>query len=193
MNFNLFEIESTHVGGQVKVLRARTIRDDRGEFNITYLQDEFESFGLPKFVRSMYTRSERNVLRGLHYQLDPPMSKLMHVVNGGAFLVAVDIDPLSPTFLQYHSIIASDFNKVQVWAPANFARGYYTLQSNTIVQYHCDAHFNQDGDEAIHYADPQIRIDWPFQVCGTTNDPELIISPRDRNAPYLRKIEWIKT
>src|SRR5713101_773313 len=97
---SLFEIESEHFGGEVKVIRPFNFLDDRGSFTVTYLKDEFRSFGIRnEFVRQMCSRSRRNVLRGLHFQLDSAMGKLMQVTHGSAFLVTVDIRPNSPTFL----------------------------------------------------------------------------------------------
>jgi dTDP-4-dehydrorhamnose 3,5-epimerase len=156
----LFEIESEHFDGEVKVIRPASFPDKRGDFVLTYLEDEYKALGLPKFVRNMYTRSDKNVLRGLHFQFDRPMGKLMQVIHGAAYMVAVDISPFSPTFLQHHCVIADDHNKLQVWAPATFARGYYALSPNTIVYYNCDAY--SGTHRSIYWNDSDIAIDWPL-------------------------------
>ncbi len=176
---NLFEIESEHFGGEVKVIRSTAFSDNRGSLTVTRLQMEPFCFPTGFILRQMYTRSERNVLRGLHYQLDPPMGKLMQVINGSAYLVAVDIRPDSPTFLKYHSVIADDRNNFQVWAPAGFARGYYTFEPNTIVLYNCDEYVG--ADKALYWNDPDIGIDWPLI------DVSPIISERDANARTVRE------
>jgi dTDP-4-dehydrorhamnose 3,5-epimerase len=169
----LFEIQSEHFGGEVKVIQAKGVYpDNRGSFAVSFLKDEFEILGLPTFIREMYTNSVRGVLRGLHFQLNPAMGKLIEVIHGRAFLVTVDIRPYSRTFLQYHSIEISGVDNLMVWAPAGFARGYYTLM-DTIVHYKCDA--NVGGDSAILWNDPDIGIVWP----GLTTP---ILSERDAHA-----------
>jgi len=175
---SLFEIESEHFGGEVKVIRPPAFPDNRGTFVLTYLEDEYKAMGLPKFVRSMHTHSGENVLRGLHYQTNPAMGKLIQVVNGRAFMVAVDVRPDSPTFLKYHSVVADDCNNLQVWAPSGFARGYYTMASDTIVQYNCDEYVG--ADKAILWSDPDIGISWPI-----TGEP--ILSERDANARTVKE------
>lgn len=106
------------------------------------------------------------------------MGKLMQVINGSAYLVAVDIRPDSPTFLKYHHVLADDCNNIQVWAPAGFARGYYVFEPNTIVLYNCDSFKGEDS--AIRWDDPDINISWPFEGFP-------ILSERDRNAPTVKE------
>ena len=175
---NLFEIESEHLGGEVKVIRPTTFPDNRGSLTLTRLQTDSFCFPAGFILRQMYTRSERNVLRGLHYQLDPPMGKLMQVINGSAYLVAVDMRP-GPTFLRHHAITVSGDQPLQVWASAGFARGYYTLEPNTIVLYNCDAEIG--ADKAIYWNDPDISIEWPLI------DVFPITSERDANARTARE------
>jgi dTDP-4-dehydrorhamnose 3,5-epimerase len=176
---SLFEIESEHFGGEVKVIRPTTFPDNRGSLTLTRLQTDSFCFPVGFILRQMYTRSERNVLRGLHYQLDPPMGKLIQVLNGSAYLVAVDIRPNSPTFLGYHASIVHGDQPLQVWASPGFARGYYTLEPNTIVLYNCDAEVG--ADRAIYWNDPDIGIDWPLI------DVSPILSERDANARTVRE------
>jgi dTDP-4-dehydrorhamnose 3,5-epimerase len=111
------------------------------------------------------------------------MGKLMQVINGSAYLVAVDIRPDSPTFLQHHAIVADDRNNLQVWASAGFARGYYTFEPNTIVLYSCDEYVG--ADQAIRWDDPTIGIDWP-----TRSDRLPILSERDSHAQTIQ--EYLK-
>lgn len=177
---SLFEIQSEHFGGEVKVIRPTTFSDNRGSLTLTRLQSDSFCFPTGFILRQMYTRSNKNVLRGLHYQLDPPMGKLIQVINGLAFLVAVDARPDSPTFLGYHAIMASGDNNLQVWAPAGFARGYYTMEDNTIVQYNCDAEVGVD--RAIYWNDLDIGIIWP-----TVSYEGPILSERDSMAPTVQE------
>jgi len=170
---SLFEIESEHFGGEVKVIKPTIFQDERGSLTVTFLQDEFKTLGLPNFVRYMYTRSEYSVLRGLHFQTEPAMGKLIQVIKGEAFLVAVDLRYDSPTFLGYHGIFVSEDNPLQVWASSGFARGYCALSEETLVQYSCDEY--KGDDSAIRWNDPDIGIDWPV------DNPKL--SVRDAQAP----------
>ena len=109
-------------------MEHEVVEDERGFFTEVYRADQFAAharLGLPStFVQLNHSRSVQRVTRGLHFQWDPPMGKLMRVVRGEAFLVAVDIRPDSATLGQYESIIASEWNRLQLWAPAGFARGF---------------------------------------------------------------------
>jgi dTDP-4-dehydrorhamnose 3,5-epimerase len=177
----LFEIVDEHFNGEVKVIQPTTFSDNRGSLTVTRLQDD-PLFCFPsRVLRQMVSRSERGVIRGLHYQLDPPMGKLMQVINGAAYLVAVDIRMNSPTFLRYHNVIAHERNNYQVWAPAGFARGYCALEPNTIVLYNCDEYVGED--RAVLWNDPDIGIDWPL-----TDNP--ILSDRDKFARTARE-SWL--
>jgi dTDP-4-dehydrorhamnose 3,5-epimerase len=109
------------------------------------------------------------------------MGKVLHVTSGRAYLVTVDIRRHSPTFLQWHGIEATAINRIQVWAPSGFARGYCALEDNTDVQYKCTGYFDAAGDDAIAYDDPDIRVDWHTWPW----DP--ILSERDRAAKTLRE------
>ena len=116
--------ESNHLNG-LKVIVPEVFEDDRGFFMETFRSDQFKELGLPdKFVQDNHSRSARNVARGLHFQWQPPMGKLMRVTYGKAFLVAVDIRKGSPTLGKWFGIEVSAENKKQVWAPAGFARGF---------------------------------------------------------------------
>lgn len=178
---SLFEIVSEHFDGEVKVIRSPVFEDERGFLSVTYLKDEMRLLGLPKFVRDLHSRSLKTyTIRGLHYQFDPSMSKLMRVTRGSALMVAVDFYQLSPTFLQYHTIVLSEENKLQVWASPNFARGFCTLEPNTEVQYKCSSYIG--SDETVLWNDPDIGIDWPVK------NP--ILSERDRHAQTVK--EYLK-
>jgi dTDP-4-dehydrorhamnose 3,5-epimerase len=125
----------------------------------------------------MYTTSHLNVLRGLHFQ-EPEMGKLIEVVSGAALLVAVDVRPDSPTFLQHHGLCVSASNPRQIWAPGYFARGYLALENETVVHYRCDAY--QGEEKIIRWNDPRIGIEWE------TKDP--ILSEKDTNAPTASEL-----
>jgi dTDP-4-dehydrorhamnose 3,5-epimerase len=178
-----FEFESCHLG-EVTVFVGKPFEDDRGFFMEVYRKDQFEKLGLPGiFVQDNHSRSRKGVIRGLHFQWEPPMGKVMRVTRGIAFLVAVDLRLGSPTVGKWVGIEASAENRKQVWAPAGFARGFCALADDTEVQYKCTGLYNSKAESAIRWDDPEIGIEWP-----TTN---VAISEKDRNAQTLR--EWLSS
>jgi dTDP-4-dehydrorhamnose 3,5-epimerase len=178
---SLFHMD-TYFDGRVKVITPPIYKDERGFVSVTFLENEMESLGLPKFVRELHSRSVRNTIRGLHYQPSPAMSKLMRVTRGSAYMVSVDFDRDSPTFLKFHSVIATEENQIQVWASSDFARGFLALEDNTEVQYKCDAYHNPAEDRAIFWDDPSIGIPWPVDDFSW-----LTISGRDQLAPTVKR------
>jgi dTDP-4-dehydrorhamnose 3,5-epimerase len=178
-----FNIESVHLK-DVVVLAPRVLGDARGFFMETFRADQFREMGLPSnFVQDNHSCSAKGVLRGLHFQWDPPMGKLMRVTSGVAFLVAVDIRKGSPTLGAWFGLEVSADNKKQVWAPYGFARGFCALSDGCEVQYKCTGIYNQQGEGGINFADPDIGIRWPIAVS------DAVVSERDRNAPMLS--EWL--
>lgn len=176
-------IESRPLEGVVVVV-PEIFQDSRGFFSEVYRADQFAELGLPtNFVQDNHSRSVRGVVRGLHFQWEPPMGKLMRVTVGSAFLVAVDIRKGSPTLGRWAGIEASAENRRSVWAPAGFARGFCALSAATEIQYKCTATYNGKAEGAISWNDPAIGIEWPLK--------EVIVSDKDRNAPTLA--EWLST
>ena len=138
--------------------------------------------GLPaRFVQLNHSRSVRGVVRGLHFQWEPPMGKLMRVARGEAFIVAVDIRPGSPTLGRYESIVASDENHRQLWAPASFARGFCVLSEIADIEYLTTGTYGPGAESGIAWDDPDIGIDWPIA--------EPILSAKDATAQSLA--EWL--
>ncbi len=176
-----FTVESVHLDSVV-VLTPSVIEDERGFFMETFRADEFRALGLPDhFVQDNHSRSSRAVLRGLHFQWDPPMGKLMRVTVGGAFLVAVDIRKGSPTLGRWFGLEASAANRKTVWAPAGFARGFCVLSEFAEIQYKCTAIYNPKGESGILWSDPAIGIAWPV------SDP--MLSAKDARAQTLA--QWL--
>lgn len=174
-------IESVHLG-DVTVIVPEVFRDERGFFSEVFRSDQFEALGLPTvFVQDNHSRSAKHVLRGLHFQWDPPMGKLMRVTLGRAFLVAVDIRKGSPTLGQWHGVEASAENRKQVWAPAGFARGFCALSEAAEVQYKCTAIYNEDAESGIVWNDSEIGVSWPVT--------EPILSEKDASARTLA--DWL--
>lgn len=179
-----FRIESRHLGGDVVVLAPDVFGDQRGFFMETFRADHFRALGLPhEFPQDNQSRSQRGVVRGLHFQWDAPMGKLMRVTLGSAFLMAVDIRKGSPTLGQWFGIEISEEDKRQVWAPPGFARGFCVLSEVADVQYKCTATYNPKTESGIRWDDPAIGIHWPVS--------QAILSEKDRNARTLE--EWLAT
>jgi dTDP-4-dehydrorhamnose 3,5-epimerase len=174
-------IESRHLE-DVVVLVPDSFVDARGSFSETFRVDQFGSLGLPtSFVQDNHSRSVKGVLRGLHFQWDPPMGKLMRVTVGAAFLVAVDIRKGSPSLGEWFGIECSAANRRMVWAPASFARGFCALTEGAEIQYKCTGVYNGGAESAIRWNDPAIGIQWPIA------NP--VVSEKDRKARTLA--EWL--
>ena len=170
---------------EVLVIEHEVFEDERGFFMEVYRADQFEKHadvGLPDgFVQVNQSRSARGVIRGLHFQWNPPVGKLMRVVVGQAYLVAVDIRPGSPTVGHCESVVASAENKLQMWAPASFARGFCTLSEFAEVEYLTTGIYNPATESGVRWNDPDIAIDWPIK--------EPILSGKDARAQSLA--EWL--
>lgn len=177
------KIESTQLNGVV-MLAPEVFQDSRGFFMETFREDQFQEMGLPtKFVQDNHSGSVKGTVRGLHFQWEPPMGKLMRVTLGTAFLVAVDIRKGSPTLGKWVGVTASAENHRQVWAPAGFARGFCVLSEHAEIQYKCTGLYNNKGESGILWNDPAIGIEWPVE------NP--ILSDKDRKAQTLE--QWLAT
>jgi dTDP-4-dehydrorhamnose 3,5-epimerase len=177
-----FTVEKTKID-DLLILTPEIFKDDRGFFTETYRKDKFSSFGLDiEFVQDNHSKSARNVVRGLHFQWEPPMGKLMRVTQGAAFLVAVDIRKGSPTLGQWVGVEASTENRKQVYAPAGFARGFCVLSETAEIQYKCTGIYSNKAESGILWNDPAIGIVWPVK------DP--ILSKKDDVAQTLD--QWLQ-
>lgn len=176
------KLESRHMR-DVVVLVPEIFQDSRGFFMETYREDQFLKHGLPThYVQDNHSRSSKGVVRGLHFQWDPPMGKLMRVSQGTAFLVAVDIRKGSPTLGKWVGVEASAENRKQVWAPAGFARGFCVLSETAEIQYKTTGIYNNKGESGIRWDDKEIGVEWPVK--------EPILSDKDRNAQTLA--QWFE-
>jgi dTDP-4-dehydrorhamnose 3,5-epimerase len=176
-----FTIESTALD-EVKIVVPRRFPDDRGFFMEVYRQDLFAGLGLTDpFVQINQSRSARNVLRGLHFQWDPPVAKLMRVTLGRAFMVAVDIRVGSPTQGRWVGLEGSAEEPRHLWAPASFARGFCALSDFAEIEYLTTGTYNPATESGIRWNDPAIGIDWPVT--------EPILSGKDAVAQTLT--EWL--
>lgn len=156
--------------------------DHRGFFMETWNARRYRAHGLPDtFVQANLSRSEAGVIRGLHYQYPQPQGKLVSVLEGRAFDVAVDIRPGSPTFRQWAAVELSAENFRQFYVPEGFAHGFCALGGPVLLSYLCTAEYAQDHDAAIAWDDPDIAIDWPIEPVQ--------LSGKDRAAPRLADVD----
>jgi dTDP-4-dehydrorhamnose 3,5-epimerase len=178
-----FTVEATAIP-EVLIVRPRLFGDERGWFTEVLQTDAFGTLGLglpERFVQVNQSRSARGVVRGLHFQWDPPQGKLMRVVRGRAFMVAVDIRPGSPTLGRVVTLEGSEEEPVLFWAPASFARGFCALADVTEIEYFCTATYNPVCETGIRWDDPALGIAWPV------DEPHL--SPKDAAAGTLA--DWL--
>jgi dTDP-4-dehydrorhamnose 3,5-epimerase len=170
--------------GSVAVIAHEYFQDERGFFVEEFRADQYKELGLPTlFVQENHSGSVKDVLRGLHFQWEPPMGKLMRVLHGEAFLVAVDIRKNSPTLGQWFGKKVKAEERKQIWAPAGFARGFCVLSDYAEIQYLCTGIYNSGGESGILWNDPEIGIEWPVD--------EPILSRKDTTAQTLK--QWLAT
>lgn len=165
----------------LKLIELKVHGDKRGFFVERYNEDKFSDAGLPtSFAQDNHSRSAPSVLRGLHYQYTPAQGKLVGVVNGRIWDVAVDIRPDSPTYGQHYGVELSDENGRLLWIPAGFAHGFCVLGNEPAdVLYKVTATYNPAGEKGIAWNDPEFAVAWPFdQMAG-----EPVLSARDTEQP----------
>lgn len=162
----------------VRILEPKVFGDERGFFMETYNEARYKEAGLPSnFVQDNLSLSARNVLRGLHFQNPDQQGKLVYVLQGEVFDVAVDIRAGSPTFGEWEGVTLSAENKRQFWVPEGFAHGFLVTSDTALFAYKCSAPYNAKADAGVRWNDPEIGIKWPVE--------EPILSEKDKNAPLL--------
>lgn len=176
--FNFIE---TFIKG-LYVIEPYVIRDNRGFFLETYNYHDFQEAGLDiTFVQDNHSKSYKGVLRGLHHQVKYPQGKLIRVVRGVIFDVAVDLRKDSTTYLKWFGTELSDENKKQLFIPPNFAHGFLTLSEEAEVVYKCTDYYKKDDEAGIIWNDPTIAIEWPIERIK-----EVILSEKDRKWPLIK-------
>jgi dTDP-4-dehydrorhamnose 3,5-epimerase len=159
--------------------------DERGFFMETYREVEFSAAGIPgNFVQDNHSGSVQGTLRGLHYQIKQSQGKLVQVVSGEVFDVAVDLRKSSPTFGRWAGELLSAGNKRQLWIPPGFAHGFYVLSDWANVIYKVTDYYAPEWDRTLLWNDPEIGIDWPLIDWGEVN-----ISTKDAKGLRLRDAE----
>lgn len=170
----------------VIIIEPTVFEDERGWFMESFNEKAFyrslDELGLPTpspFVQDNHSYSKKGVLRGLHYQTDPnAQGKLVRVIQGSVYDVAVDVRRDSPTFGKWVSVILSSENKKMLWIPQGFAHGFLSLEDNTNFLYKTTAFYSKECERSIRWNDKNLSIDWPIM-------DSLIISDKDQHAPLL--------
>ena len=163
------------------VIEPAVFGDERGVFFETWNADRFGEHGLPvKFVQSNVSTSVKGVLRGLHYQWPRPQGKLVSVLEGEVYDVAVDIRRGSPNFGRWEAVILSADNRRQLWIPEGFAHGFAVLSEHAVFNYLCTDVYVKEADAGVRWNNGDIGVDWPV------SDP--LLSAKDEKAPFLADI-----
>ncbi len=167
-------VETCEIEG-LKIITPQVHGDARGYFIETYQYNDFKEAGIPQiFVQDNQSASKRGVIRGLHFQKQFPQDKLVRVIRGEVFDVAVDLREGSKTFGKWFGVVLSEENKKQFFVPKNFAHGFLVLSDYAEFCYKCSDFYHPGDEGGLAYNDPDIGIDWPI-----AEDMELIFSDRD--------------
>jgi dTDP-4-dehydrorhamnose 3,5-epimerase len=171
------KIITTFIEG-ILIVEPKTFKDKRGFFMETYNQKRYNASGINTiFVQDNLSYSLKNTLRGLHFQIKHPQAKLIQVISGEIFDVAVDLRPGSATFGKWTGILLSDKNRRQVFIPEGFAHGFCVLSESALFCYKCSDFYAPDDEGGIIWSDPDIGIEWPVE------NP--IVSDKDKQYRYL--------
>ena len=187
-----FVVKPTPIEGLV-VIEPTVFGDARGFFMESYTRRDFAELGVDvEFVQDNHSCSSKGVLRGLHFQRRNPQGKLIRVVRGKVYDVAVDLRVESPTFGQWYGVELSAENKVQFYVPPRFAHGFLVLEDNTEFLYKCTEYYDPQSDGGVRWNDPQLAVDWRFDHYGI--DPTTLnLSDKDTKQPLFNQIVWQET
>lgn len=168
----------------VLIIEPKVHGDHRGFFMETWRKEVFEEAGLNAgFVQDNHSKSSQGALRGLHYQVRRAQGKLIRVVAGEVFDVAVDLRKSSPDFGRWTGVKLSAQNKLSLWVPPGFAHGFYVLSDTAEVTYRCTEYYAPEHERSLRWNDSTLDIQWPLI------EGKLILSEKDRNAPLLEEAE----
>ncbi len=174
------EIVKTNIP-DVLLLKPKVFQDERGFFLETYREEHLKAQGIEThFVQDNLSKSQKNTVRGLHYQIQNQQDKLLMVMQGKILDVAVDLRHDSPTFGQHTAMRLSAENKHQMFIPKGFAHGFSVLSDEALVYYKCSDYYNPAGERGLYWDDPKLNIDWKV------SDP--IVSEKDQDQPLFDEI-----
>ena len=173
----MIKVSTTSIDG-VLIIDPQVFGDDRGYFMETFNAEDFKKNHISNvFVQDNQSKSKKGVLRGLHYQVEHPQAKLVRVLEGEVFDVAVDLRKGSTTFGKWVGVTLSGDNKRMFLIPRGFAHGFVVLSDTATFTYKCDDFYHPEDEGGIRYDDPAIGVVWPYEG-------ELILSDKDKNRPY---------
>jgi dTDP-4-dehydrorhamnose 3,5-epimerase len=168
---------------EVMLLKPKVHGDHRGFFMETFRKEVFEQAGITAdFVQDNHSKSANGILRGLHYQIKQPQGKLVRVVAGEIFDVAVDMRRSSPTFGIWVGVVLSAENKQALWVPPGFAHGFYVMSTEAEVVYKTTTYYAPEHERSLLWNDPLLNISWPEKI-------NVVLSDKDRNAPMFAVAE----
>lgn len=177
------QIQPTDIDGVLEI-RSKRFDDERGYFIELCNQDMLKAAGFHQtFMQDCLSKSRKGTLRGMHYQIEPHgMGKLIHVMHGAIFDVAVDLRRGSPTFSKWIGRELRAEDPTALWVPPGFAHGFIALEDETLVFYKCNATHQPEAERTLSYKDPTVGIRWPMEPT--------IVNPRDEQAPLLDQAEF---
>jgi dTDP-4-dehydrorhamnose 3,5-epimerase len=179
-----FNFIKTGIEG-LTIVEPKVFGDARGYFVETYNVNDFKAAGLDMaFVQDNQSKSKKGVLRGLHFQKKHPQGKLVRVLSGEVFDVAVDLRKDSPTFKKWFGVILTGENKKQFYVPEGFAHGFVVLSDEAEFAYKCTDFYHPEDEGGILWSDPEIGIEWPLQGID-----EVLLSEKDRKLATIAEIE----
>lgn len=165
----------------VLIIEPKVFSDGRGYFKEIYQEERYMEYGIDaSFVQDNYSRSSKDVLRGLHFQIKHPQGKLVTVSRGAVYDVAVDINPLSPSYGKFAAVILSDENHRQFWIPPGYAHGFCVLSEFADFHYKCTEYYVPGDEGGLIWNDPDINIPWPLATP--------VLSEKDKANKTLRQL-----
>lgn len=177
-------VETCHIEG-LKIITPTVFGDARGYFMETYNYNDFKEAGIDQvFVQDNQSASKKGVLRGLHFQINFPQDKLVRVVRGEVYDVAVDLREGSATFGQWYGVLLSEENKKQFFIPKNFAHGFLVLSDYAEFAYKCTDFYHPNDEGGLLWSDPDIGVEWPI-----SEGMELTLSEKDTKWPGIKNFK----
>lgn len=178
-----FKKKETGIEG-LYVIEPTVFEDNRGFFMETYNKKDFEEIGInTEFVQDNQSKSIKGVLRGLHFQKEYPQAKLVRVIKGEVYDVAVDLRKDSKTYGKYYGVTLTEKNKLQFFIPRGFAHGFLVLSEEAEFTYKCDDLYHPNDEGGIIWNDKKINIEWPLEKVGGISN--LIQSDKDKQWPEI--------
>jgi len=173
-------VTETQLAG-VLIIEPKVFGDARGFFKETFQAERYREAGIEyTFVQDNYSRSQKGVLRGLHFQITKPQGKLVSCPKGAVFDVAVDIDPESTTYGQYVGVELTEENHKQLWVPPGYAHGFCVLSETADFEYKCTDYYDPSDEGGVIWNDPDVAIDWPID--------QPLLSDKDSKLPTLKEL-----